>query len=139
MYGVLAVTFAFISVEAVNTEWSGIDELHTVLEASAAIIALVVGAMAFTRHCSHPEAKYLWMAVGFIGAGLLDGFHTALSTWLSAVYFPTSLDTAAKWTEFALCFICIVLSLLCLTIGSGKMPLPSSTMRPPLRLSDKKI
>ena len=101
MYGALAVAFAFISVEAVNTEWSGIDELHTVLEASAAIIALVVGAMAFTRHYSHPEAKYLWMAVGFIGAGLLDGFHTALTTWLSAVYFPTLLDTAAKGSEFA--------------------------------------
>ena len=44
------------------------------------------------------------MAVGFIGAGLLDGFHTALTTWLSAVYFPTLLDTAAKWSEFALRF-----------------------------------
>ena len=50
MYGALAVTFAFISVEAVNTEWSGLDELHTMLEASAAIIALVVGATALTRH-----------------------------------------------------------------------------------------
>ena len=50
MYGALVVTFAFISVEAVNTEWSGLDELHTMLEASAAIIALVVGATALTRH-----------------------------------------------------------------------------------------
>ena len=139
MYGALAVAFAFIPVEAVNSEWSGIDELHTVLEASAAIVGLVVGAMAFTRHDSHPEAKYLWMVVGFIGAGLLDGFHKALTTRLSADYFPTLLDTAAKWPEFALCFICIVLSLLWLTIGSGKMPLPSSSMSPPLRLSNKKF
>ena len=50
MCGALAATFAFISVEAVNTEWSGLVELHTMLEASAAIIALVVIAMALTRH-----------------------------------------------------------------------------------------
>ena len=50
MYGALAIALAFISVEAVNTEWSRLDELHTMLEASAVIIALVVGAMALTRH-----------------------------------------------------------------------------------------
>ena len=50
MYGALAIAFVFISVEAVNTEWSGLEVLHTMLEASAAIIALVVGAMALPRH-----------------------------------------------------------------------------------------
>ena len=45
-----AIVFAFISVEAVNTEWSRLDDLHTMLEASAAIIAFVVGAMALTRN-----------------------------------------------------------------------------------------
>ena len=50
MYGALAIALAFISVEAVNTEWSRLDELHTMLEASAVIIAIVVGAMALTRH-----------------------------------------------------------------------------------------
>ena len=50
LYGALAVAFAFISVEAANTEWSGLDELHTMLEALAAIIAIIVGAIALTRH-----------------------------------------------------------------------------------------
>ncbi len=53
------------------------------------------------------------MVIRFIGAGLLDGFYTALTTWLSAAYLPTLLDMAAKWSEFAsrfflafmLCFI----------------------------------
>tara|TARA_B100001248_G_C27095226_1_gene324456 strand:- start:101 stop:505 length:405 start_codon:yes stop_codon:yes gene_type:complete len=41
------------------------------------------------------------MVIRFIGAGLLDGFYTALTTWLSAAYLPTLLDMAAKWSEFA--------------------------------------
>ena len=53
------------------------------------------------------------MAIRFIGAGLSDRFYTALTAWLSAVYLPTLLDMAAKWSEFAsrfflafmLCFI----------------------------------
>lgn len=46
----LAAAFLFISIEAVNTERSGLDELHTMLEASAAIIAFVVDALALTRN-----------------------------------------------------------------------------------------
>ena len=53
------------------------------------------------------------MAIRFIGAGLSGRSYTALTVWLSAVYLPTSLDMAAKWSEFAsrfflsfmLCFI----------------------------------
>ena len=48
MCGALAAAYAFISVEAVNTEWSRLDERHIMLDASAAIIAFVVGAMALT-------------------------------------------------------------------------------------------
>ena len=50
MCGALGAVFAFISVEAVNTEWSRLGELHTMLEASAAITAFVVDAMALTRN-----------------------------------------------------------------------------------------
>ena len=50
MCGALAAAYAFISVEAVNTEWSRLGELHTMLEASAAITAFVVDAMALTRN-----------------------------------------------------------------------------------------
>ena len=53
------------------------------------------------------------MAIRFIGAGLSDRFYTALTAGLSAVYLPTLLDMAAKWSQFAsrfflafmLCFI----------------------------------
>ena len=41
------------------------------------------------------------MVIRFIGAGLLDGFYTALTTWLSAAYLPTLLDMSVKWSEFA--------------------------------------
>jgi PAS domain S-box-containing protein len=99
-YLALATTLGVIAVFTHESAWSGFDEIHTLLEGSSAIVALIVSAMAFTRHYSQPEGKYLWLAVGFLGAGLLEAYHTALTTWLSAVYFPALLDKSAEWSEF---------------------------------------
>lgn len=101
IYLSLATVLGGISYAAYHTEWSGFDDVHTLLEGSAAIVALIVSAMAFTRYYSRPEAKYLWLATGFLGAGFFDAYHTALTTWMSAVYFPALLSSAAEWSEFA--------------------------------------
>ena len=99
-YVALVLVFGVIAIFAHDSAWSGFDEIHTLLEGSAAIIALIVSAMAFTRYYSLPDGKYLWLAVGFLGAGLLEAYPAALTTWLSAVYFPALLDKSAEWSEF---------------------------------------
>ena len=101
IYAGVAVVLTVLSLSTRNIEWSGFDELHTLIEASATILALIVAAMAFTRYYSRPEMKYLWLALAFLGVGFLDAYHTAMTTWISAVYLVGVVHGLAEWSEFA--------------------------------------
>jgi hypothetical protein len=99
-YSGMAVGLLLLCWIAARTDWSGYDELHLLIEAVSSVVALTVSAMAFTCYYSRPEAKFLWLATAFFGAGLLDVYHAALTTWLAAVYLPGMMGSAVQWSEF---------------------------------------
>lgn len=55
---VLAAALGVIVVITQDPALAGFDEIHTLLEGCAAIIALIVSAMAFSRYYSQPNGKY---------------------------------------------------------------------------------
>jgi uncharacterized membrane protein len=57
-YVVLAAALGVIVVITQDPALAGFDEIHTLLEGCAAIIALIVSAMAFSRYYSQPNGKY---------------------------------------------------------------------------------
>ena len=70
----------YYSVRKIN--WSGSTELHTIMETIATFLALVVGAMALVRFYSHKDDTFLFIGTGFLGTGLLDGYHMVVTSVL---------------------------------------------------------
>lgn len=54
-------------------------ELHTVLEAIATVLALVIGALALVRYYSRKRTTYLFLGTGFLATGFLDGYHATIT------------------------------------------------------------
>ncbi|PKO46213.1 MAG: hypothetical protein CVU29_06675 [Betaproteobacteria bacterium HGW-Betaproteobacteria-22] len=60
--------------------WVGSVHLHTVLESIATLLALLVGAMALIRYSAQQDAKFLYIGYGFLGTGVLDAYHTLVTS-----------------------------------------------------------
>jgi diguanylate cyclase (GGDEF)-like protein/PAS domain S-box-containing protein len=65
-----------------RVSWGGGAELHTFLETIATVLALMIGVMALLRYHSQKTTSYLILGSGFLGAALLDGFHTVVTSSL---------------------------------------------------------
>ena len=75
--------------------------LHTLMEVLATTLALVVGVMALIRYYSHAENKYLLVGIGFIGAGLLDAFHSTVTSFWFHQAFPSNMENLVPWSWIA--------------------------------------
>ncbi len=84
---------------AINTmAWRGNLELHTLSELTATLLALFVGAVAFARYRAESNIRFLFLAVGFLGVGVLDGYHGFVtSRWFPDI-FPSPHDSLAPWS-----------------------------------------
>ncbi len=71
---------------------------HTTCEAVATTLAFIVGIMALTRHYSRKSNVFLVLGAGFLGAGLLDGTHTILTSLWLADWLPSPLVALAPWS-----------------------------------------
>jgi PAS domain S-box-containing protein len=82
------------------------------MEVVATLLALNVGAMALVRFYSKKNNTLLIVGVGFIGTGLLDGYHAlATSSWLQE-YIPTELESLNYWSSTgSRLFLAVLLSL----------------------------
>ncbi len=103
-----------------GSNWFGSSHLHTIMEVAATLTALMVGAMAFVRFRAKPDITLLIIAVGFIGTGLLDGYHALVTSSKFASYLPSELPSLIPWSWIASRFylsMCLVLSL---TVWIGK-------------------
>src|SRR5271166_2929686 len=78
--------------------WVGNAEIHTILETVATLLALVTGAMALVRYYSQETVTYLILGSAFLGAGLLDGSHTVVTSSLCTECTPSSLSALIPWT-----------------------------------------
>lgn len=57
--------------------WQGTLSGHILLEFAAALLALFAGTLALVRFYTKKNNTFLFIGTGFVGAGLLDGYHVA--------------------------------------------------------------
>ena len=55
-----------------RADWSGTANLHILMEAVGASVALFVGGLAFVQFFTKRNGVYFFIGMGFTGAGLLD-------------------------------------------------------------------
>ncbi|WP_448549648.1 ATP-binding protein [Thalassotalea fusca] len=89
-------------------------ESHTLMEAVATTLALVIGVMATIHYFSHKKRPFLYIGAGFIGAFFLDGYHAIVtSAWFDGV-FPSVPESLIPWSwNASRTFLAVYLFLSC--------------------------
>jgi PAS domain S-box-containing protein len=100
-YVALCVILGVACAMLIEGSWHGSSYLHTLIELTATVLALVVGVLALVRHYSKKDSTFLFLATGFIGAGLLDGYHAFVSSAAFFKYFPSPPPSLVPWSGFA--------------------------------------
>ncbi len=81
--------------------WHGNVELHAIIEIIATLLALAVGILALIRYYSRTDRIFLVLGCGFLGAGVLDGYHAAVTTSYFATLFPSAPVLISSWSWLA--------------------------------------
>jgi len=79
----------------------GTAQLHTIMEALATILALIVGSLALLRYYTKKNNLYLFIGTGFVGTGLLDGYHAVVSSEYFRIFMPSDLPSLIPWSWVA--------------------------------------
>ena len=82
-------------------DWQGSTELHTLMEALAAMLAFIVGMMALVRFYSKKSNTFLFIGTGFLATGLLDGYHAVVTSSVFASSFPSVPASLIPWSWVA--------------------------------------
>lgn len=78
--------------------WQGNAQLHTVMETLTTTLALFVGVMALVRFYSKKTNFFLFFSTGFLVAGLLNLYHTVVTSTFFTYHFASALSTLAPWS-----------------------------------------
>ncbi len=100
-YAVVAALLLVCFLALRPLRWQGSAELHTLMEAVATILALVVGAMGLVHYYSSRACIFLLIGVGFLGTGLLDGYHAVVTSSFFARTFPSPPPSLIPWSWIA--------------------------------------
>ncbi|MDM8558913.1 MASE3 domain-containing protein [Candidatus Parabeggiatoa sp. HSG14] len=84
-----------------DSSWQGTKQLHTIMEIMASTLAFVVGIMALVRFHSKKESTFLFIGTGFLGTGLLDAYHTIVTSTFFDMYFPSPPPSLIPWSWVA--------------------------------------
>ncbi len=80
MYFAAATVVGLLYFPARESSWQGTTQLHTLIELATTLLALIVGLFALVRFYSKKVNTVLFLATGFLGAALLDGYHAIVSS-----------------------------------------------------------
>jgi PAS domain S-box-containing protein len=81
-----------------GTPWTGSTGVHTLMEAGATVLALMVGALALVRFYSRKQATFILIGTGFFGAGLLNLNHALLTAERFLVRGGVRADNLFAWS-----------------------------------------
>ena len=95
----LGLIMAYALLRGLN--WQGGAHLHTLMEAVATVLALIVGVMALVRHYSRNDSTILIIGVAFLGTAFLDGYHTVVTSASFQDSFLSTLHSLAPWSWVA--------------------------------------
>ena len=84
-----------------GSSWQGSTQLHTVMETVASMLALLVGALSMVRFYTKKNNTFLFIGTGFVGTGLLDGYHAVVTSTFFASNFPSAPSSLIPWSWIA--------------------------------------
>jgi signal transduction histidine kinase/DNA-binding response OmpR family regulator/HPt (histidine-containing phosphotransfer) domain-containing protein len=102
---ILLVAYLFFR----RVKWHGGTQLHTLMELAATLLALVVGTLALVRYYSRKDNIFIFIGAGFIGTGLLDGYHATVTSSFFGENFPSPPQSLIPWSWLASRFYLSVL------------------------------
>ncbi len=101
VYWLITLLLTFSSFFLRDSSWRGSEQLHTAMEITATLLALMVGSMALVRFHSRKNNTFLIIGAGFIGTASLDAYHALVtSTWFKS-YLPSELPALSPWSWIA--------------------------------------
>ncbi len=90
----LLISLLILRVVLKGVHWEKDLNLHSLFQYSSTLLALVVAVLAMVRYYSKKSNLFLFIGCGFMGTGLLDGYHTLISSQLFSQYqFSASPET----------------------------------------------
>jgi signal transduction histidine kinase/DNA-binding response OmpR family regulator len=97
-YGILTLGL-LLSVPLIHrSAWLGSAQLHTLIETTRILLALTTGAMALVRYYTKKSSTYLLLGSGFLGAAVLNCYHTAITSTFFAGRTPSALSALTYWS-----------------------------------------
>jgi len=92
---------AGLSLAARQIPWSGGAYIHTLLEAVAAAVSVMVGSLALMRYYARRERLFLYVGTGFLGAAALTILHAVVTGVEGAVPTDPAFINVDAWTWWA--------------------------------------
>ncbi len=84
-----------------DSDYFGNANRHTLMEAVAMLLALIVGLIAMVRFYSKKTNLFLFVGTGFIGTALLDGYHAVVTSPTFKPYLPGDNISLIPWSWLA--------------------------------------
>ncbi len=100
-YWVVGIGLTLLYISMRGSTWQGSTELHTLMEIVAFILAIMVGIKSLMRYYARKNNTFLFIGTGFIGTGLLDGYHAIVTSAFFPAIFPSSPPSLIPWSSLA--------------------------------------
>lgn len=100
IFGLTMLSVALIGFYLFNYDnpWIGTINLHTIMEIIAMLIALFVGVLSLTSYSSNKDPLFLFIGIGFLGAGVLDLHHALVTSDHFQTLMPSDLPQTIPWS-----------------------------------------
>ena len=106
--------------------WAGNADVHTLLETTATLLSFFVGVIALVRYYSQKTLSYLILGTGFLGASLLDGYHTVVTSSLCGGCTPSLFSALIPWTGVVSRLFLSML--MCGGVFNWRLPIPDRSL-----------
>ena len=97
-YGFLIGILLLVGPSIRRSDWFGSSQLHTLIETITTLLGLTTGAIALVRYYTKKSSTYLLLGSGFLGAAILNCYHTAITSSFLADRTPSALSALTAWS-----------------------------------------
>lgn len=100
-YVAVAAVLILLYAELRDSTWVSSAAFHTLLEAVATLLALMVGILGLVRYRVDGRTTVFFVGMAFLGTGFLDGFHAVVTSVSVKDYLPSGLPSLIPWSWVA--------------------------------------
>jgi len=100
-YVAVAAVLTLLYAGLRDSTWVSGAAFHTLLEAVATLLALMVGILGLVRYRVEGRTTVFFVGMAFLGTGFLDGFHAVVTSVSVKDYLPSGLPSLIPWSWVA--------------------------------------